>query len=249
MKGAVVGIGLIPLAFGGLAAEASPSASTAAPPPVLTMPPPLPPLAMPAPAPPLDPKALPRPPIPTGNPGNWITENDYPAAALRAQLQGVTTFRLTVGADGRVADCTVVQTSGTALLDEATCRAVSERARFNPALDLNGNAVGGTYTNRIRWVIPAEDSPDALVQLAELTRVVTFFVETDGAVTHCSMLINGIDYTASEHSLCAKRKEYAPFHDASGNAVRRKVTMTSTVKITDPDAKPAPHKRRRGKQG
>ena len=246
MKAVIVGMALIPLGLAGGDANAAPPTSINVPPPPISVPPP-PTLPVPAPAPPYDPNALPRPPIPTGNPGNWITESDYPAVALRQKLQGVTTFRLTVGTNGRVAACSILQTSGTNLLDEATCRAVSQRAMFKPALDLNGNAVDGTYTNRIRWIIPAEDSPDALVQLAELTRVVTFIVETDGAVTHCSMLINGVDYTASRNGLCANRKEYAPFHDASGKAVRRKVTMTSTVKITDPDAKPVPHKKRRGR--
>jgi len=61
--------------------------------------------------------------------------------------------RLTVGADGRVVDCTVTSSSGTPELDDATCKNVSRRARFKPAMQ-DGQPVQSTYSNRIRWVLP-----------------------------------------------------------------------------------------------
>ncbi|PXW69510.1 outer membrane transport energization protein TonB [Blastomonas natatoria] len=114
------------------------------------------PVAAPPPAPP----APPPPPSkasgasPRGNPGSWATPNDYPARALREERAGTTRFRVTIGPDGRVTDCQITGSSGHADLDEATCKNVTRRARFKPALDAAGNAISDTYSNAVRWEIP-----------------------------------------------------------------------------------------------
>ena len=91
---------------------------------------------------------------PLGRPGLWVTNNDYPAGAMRRGEQGVTGFSLTVGPDGSVRDCVVTRSSGSVELDRATCAKVSARARFTPAKDGSGSAVAATYANTIRWEIP-----------------------------------------------------------------------------------------------
>jgi periplasmic protein TonB len=87
-------------------------------------------------------------------PGRWVSEADYPTNALRRGEQGVTAFEITVGPDGRVRDCTVTRSSGSAELDAATCVKVTQRARFDPASDERGAVVAGRYRNAIRWQIP-----------------------------------------------------------------------------------------------
>jgi len=122
---------------------------------VATPPPPAPPaiiIAPPAPVPP--PPAPPKAAVPRNNPGTWATPNDYPSRALREERTGTTGFRVTVGTDGRVVDCSITSSSGHADLDEAACANVTRRARFKPATDSSGNPVQGTYANRVRWVIP-----------------------------------------------------------------------------------------------
>lgn len=130
-----------------------------APPPLDTAPaaPPPPPVfvAPAAPAPP-PPKFTPKAAVPKGNPGSWATSNDYPSRALREEREGVTGFRVTVGPDGKVADCSVTSSSGSPDLDQATCDNVRRRARFQPATDGEGNPTSGSYSNRIRWVIPKD---------------------------------------------------------------------------------------------
>lgn len=127
-----------------------------------TIPPPAPPpivVAPPAPAaapPPPPPKFQPKPATPKGNPGSWATTNDYPSRALREEREGVTSFRVSVGADGRVSSCSVTGSSGSPDLDEATCSNVTRRARFNPAMDGEGKPTTGSYSSRVRWVIPKE---------------------------------------------------------------------------------------------
>ncbi|MEQ1551611.1 energy transducer TonB [Sphingorhabdus sp.] len=112
--------------------------------------------APPAPAaPPPPPPVAKRPnPIPKGNPGNWANTNDYPARALQQEREGTTGFRVTVGPDGRVQSCSVTASSGHADLDDATCKNIQRRGRFDPALDSNGNPTSGSWSSRVRWQIP-----------------------------------------------------------------------------------------------
>ncbi len=91
---------------------------------------------------------------PAGNPGIWIMASDYPAKALSAKHQGTTRFDLTIHPAGYVAECRIVQSSGYAELDDATCDLITKRARFNPARDAKAMPVGGTYSNQVRWQIP-----------------------------------------------------------------------------------------------
>jgi protein TonB len=91
-----------------------------------------------------------------GNRAAWITTDDYPSAAIRAEQEGVVTISVRVGADGRVGACMVTGSSGHAALDEATCRLYQRRARFSPALDDAGTAVASTYVDRVRWELPRQ---------------------------------------------------------------------------------------------
>jgi protein TonB len=133
-----------------------------APPPMVTTvaaPPPAPPpmvVLPPAPTAPPPPRFTPKGAQPKGNPGNWATTNDYPSRALREEREGTTSFRVQVGPDGRVTDCQVTGSSGHADLDAATCENVRRRARFTPATDGEGNPTSGSYSNRVRWVIPKD---------------------------------------------------------------------------------------------
>lgn len=89
-----------------------------------------------------------------GNRGAWITTDDYPAAALRAEDEGVVSLTVQVGSDGRVTGCSVTASSGSATLDSAACRLYQRRARFEPARDDGGNAVATSYNDRVRWQLP-----------------------------------------------------------------------------------------------
>ncbi|CAM3970180.1 Protein TonB [Novosphingobium lubricantis] len=115
------------------------------------------PVALPAPpAAPPPPRFTPKAAAPKGNPGNWATSNDYPSRALREEREGTTGFRVTVGTDGKVTDCQITRSSGSADLDDATCANIRRRARFTPATDGDGNPTTGSYSNSIRWVIPKD---------------------------------------------------------------------------------------------
>ena len=110
--------------------------------------------------------AAPKGATPSNNPGTWVGADDYPKDALAAGAEGVVAFDVAVGADGAPTGCTVTTGSGSPALDEATCRLVSTRARFNPATDAGGKAEAGHYRNKIRWVLPDQAQPVLIVPRA-----------------------------------------------------------------------------------
>jgi len=91
-----------------------------------------------------------------GNLPSLFSTDDYPQSAIRNEEQGTTAVRLTIGTDGRVADCTVTASSGSTALDNATCNIIRRRARYTPAQDQAGNPVAGSDSTRIRWELPDE---------------------------------------------------------------------------------------------
>jgi protein TonB len=80
-----------------------------------------------------------------------FTSDDYPVDALRRNEQGTVATRLRIDSNGRVSGCTIVASSGSRSLDDATCKILTERARFSPARDAEGEAVPDTYDQRVTW--------------------------------------------------------------------------------------------------
>jgi protein TonB len=109
-----------------------------------------------APPPPAPPARKLEPARARANLASYVSNDDYPASAIRSEEQGVTKFRLAVGPNGRVTDCTVTGSSGSTALDSATCRLMKSRARFTPARDSDGRPTSDQVSNAIRWVLPDE---------------------------------------------------------------------------------------------
>lgn len=108
------------------------------------------PTPRPSPAPSFTPKGA----APRNDPSGWVRTEDYPSRPLREGAEGTTSFRLVIGSNGRVNACEVTVSSGHAALDEATCKFVTRRARFEPATDGNGAKVVGSYSSKVTWRIP-----------------------------------------------------------------------------------------------
>lgn len=117
--------------------------------------PPLPMSYSPAPPPPPRYSSIPKP---RNAPGSWVSSYDYPLMAMLLDEKGRSTFRANVDAAGRVSACTIIKSSGFSRLDELTCKLVTRRARFNPAMDADGKPVAGTYTQAVIWLV-ADDDP------------------------------------------------------------------------------------------
>lgn len=125
-------------------------------------PPPFPqgPVAEAPPSPPASPPKLePRTVKPArakANLASYVSDSDYPSTAARNEEQGTTRFKLAVGPDGKVKDCTVTSSSGSSALDSTTCKLMRQRARFTPAKDNMGEPTGDTVASAIRWQLPAD---------------------------------------------------------------------------------------------
>lgn len=98
--------------------------------------------------------ATPVAPTPLGNPGEWVSTDDYPAEALREGRSGLVAFRVTIDPQGGVSGCEVSVSSGSGDLDAATCALITQRAKFRPAVGADGKPMVGSYMNRVRWTLP-----------------------------------------------------------------------------------------------
>lgn len=94
------------------------------------------------------------PPVPRARLQSLISVDDYPPAAQRETRGGTTRVLLDVGPMGRVTACRVLASSGTAALDSATCRILSSRARFTPAIDSTGAAATAPFETEVTWAPP-----------------------------------------------------------------------------------------------
>jgi TonB family protein len=157
---------------------------TVPPPPPEAMPPAMPvrqrPIIWAAPPPPRPPRIA--TPLRPQNPGSWITNDDYPAAALRTKESGTVGFRLTIDETGRVTECDVTLSSGSAVLDATSCAIMRRRASFLPARDAAGNGIPATYSNRLRWEIPE----DPVVPMASWSSTLRFTIGGDNQVLSCA---------------------------------------------------------------
>lgn len=94
------------------------------------------------------------PVAPKARNGNWVTDNDYRTSWINRKWEGTVAFRLSIGADGKIKDCTITESTGHSALDEATCTLVKRRAKFEPAKNDRGDTVSGTFSSAVRWQIP-----------------------------------------------------------------------------------------------
>jgi protein TonB len=95
-----------------------------------------------------------RPPQERGTAQSYVSRDDYPAAARDSGAEGTVRFRLTIDPAGRVIGCDIKSSSGSAVLDMATCNLMRRRARFTPAIDSNGNPGVGTIEQVVVWKRP-----------------------------------------------------------------------------------------------
>jgi protein TonB len=163
-------------------------------------------------------------------PPTWITPLDYPAAALKDQSSGTVTFRLEIGEFGIPTSCTILESSGSQLLDDTACALVKARGRFQPARNAAGVAVPSAYINRVRWIAPAKQlhAPPSPSNVE-----LTFLLGADGAISNCEIVsINDPEGQLREYArkMC-EFYGYKPYLDDQGKPVARQVTVRSSTSV------------------
>lgn len=76
---------------------------------------------------------------------------DYPRLAVRQLLSGTSGIMLLIDETGAVKDCTLTEASGVAVLDSRTCGLILMRAKFQPAIGLDGKPAKSAFTQTITW--------------------------------------------------------------------------------------------------
>lgn len=94
---------------------------------------------------------------PTGSPGMWIRNMDYPPGALRRGEEGPVEVAIMVSPDGRPGNCTIARSSGSPDLDARTCAIFGRLPRFTPAQDESGARVHDLYKANMNWRLPRKD--------------------------------------------------------------------------------------------
>lgn len=86
-----------------------------------------------------------------------LKDSDYPREAGAAGFQGGVSVKFLVWTDGRVRDCRITRSSGNAMLDDTTCRLITQRYRYDPSRDAAGRPVPAYIVENHKWMI--EDEP------------------------------------------------------------------------------------------
>lgn len=168
---------------------------------------------------------------PSGNPGEWVTTEDYPSAALRNEVEGVVGFRLSVSNEGLPSACEITRSSGSPDLDNQTCTLLMQRARFHAGLDAKGKPVGGDYRSSVRWVIP-KTTPAPSAGVLEFS----FLVGSDGTPSDCKVLrAEGAAAAMAGHpGPCDNLHDFEPYLDDRGTPVAKRVTMLYSTRVEAP---------------
>jgi TonB family protein len=93
--------------------------------------------------------ALPKPA--KANLAKLFSDEDYPGFAVMEGASGVVRFVILIDEAGKVADCTVVETSGVAGLDAQSCAILRLRGKFEPGVGHDGKPAKDVYVGTIRW--------------------------------------------------------------------------------------------------
>ena len=90
---------------------------------------------------------------PKGTLRGLFRADDYPASAIAQGAGGSVGIRLRIEADGKINECTVIESSGNVDLDRQTCGLAKKRARYAPAVGHDGTPRWSFVFGRVTWRI------------------------------------------------------------------------------------------------
>lgn len=173
-------------------------------------------------------KALPAAPI--GNPGEWITTEDYPVEALQDRAEGVTSILFQIATDGSVSGCVVVGSSGFPLLDATSCAVFSARAKYRPSTDKDGKPIVSSGTQRIRWQVPGQPAEGYPINAGR--QAIQFDVSETGSVENCKVTtLPGIPNDTQKMCDRYSSARIRIFRKPDGTPIRKTVIMSQQIEI------------------
>lgn len=106
-------------------------------------------------------------PQPSARPGQapvhikgQIRDSDYPVRLAAHRIEGDVKVQYTVGLDGRVTNCRILESSRSAELDALTCRLIVKRFRFRPARDADGKEAVADIVETHSWIVGPRPSAE-----------------------------------------------------------------------------------------
>lgn len=170
---------------------------------------------------------------------------DYPIEAWRNDEEGAVQYSVDVDAEGKATSCEVTKSSGSAILDAATCPIVMTRAEFRPAMAERDQPVVGSYSGYLHWRKREPEMP-------QMSLILRYHQDAQGNTTNCEFLKmenmpegmrKDIERGLERGRACPGAKPEGrgvPYRDKDGNPVAKIVTATLDVKLEDPSEIPKP---------
>ncbi|MXO61503.1 energy transducer TonB [Qipengyuania oceanensis] len=160
----------------------------------------------------------------------WFSHYDVPARNLNNPAIRPVRFRLDVGPAGRVIGCAILDSNGFEDVDEGICRAASERARFAPARNGQGQPIEGYYVGKISW----NRNQDPVT--ATFTAVYEFTLHIDGTTSDCEVvgLFGPVPPTLMNSNPCTRPRTFAPVRDEDGKPVERRIRSVYSMEVIEP---------------
>lgn len=98
---------------------------------------------------------------------NQHTAGEYPLLSVMLKEEGTTTLGFVIQTDGVPTAVTVVESSGSLRLDDASVAAVTQLWRYQPALSAEGKPIACPWKAQVRWVLRGATALPK--ELAEMT--------------------------------------------------------------------------------
>lgn len=96
---------------------------------------------------------LSRDPTPTESPAKWLSDSDYPKGAIAKGRNGIVQFRLDIDPEGKIAGCYILDRTEPDDFAATSCRVISRRAKFKPALDADHKPVRSYFVSSVRFLM------------------------------------------------------------------------------------------------
>jgi TonB family protein len=80
--------------------------------------------------------------------------SEYPAKAMAGGHNGLVQFRLDVDPEGKVSGCHVLARTNPDDFADLTCKSLTRRGKFKPALDAQGRPVPSFFVGKVSWMMP-----------------------------------------------------------------------------------------------
>lgn len=198
-------------------------------------------------------QSTPPQPDPAAAPEQWLSSNDYPPEALRQRIEGTVKAKMEIGPDGKVSNCHIEESSGSAVLDDQTCAILSARAHFRPDTDAKGKPIASYARRTVTWRLPKTPpgshsleegiAREAAAAAAKAGKAdgpfkdywvqMDFDVAADGTVSNCRIAFEGTLENATLPFMCQFGK-IQPFVDRDGKPTARHVRKLQRVDLSDP---------------